>query len=247
MDKLKKKKRMQAMFLVAAVLIMWNIIQLINPEKTVRIACVGDSITYGAWVEDREKNCYPVVLQNLLGTDGYRVGNFGVNGATLQKSGDKPYWKQERYEQSLSYEADIVVIMLGTNDTKSVNWKNSDAFRKDYLSLIESYASLDTRPQIILVTPPSLFQIDETGQGTKAGADAVIAEESRVIHEIGEEKKLTVIDLYEMSGTHPEWFNEDGIHPNAKGAAAIAEAVAGQVQESMKEDRTAAERKMPLT
>lgn len=233
MDTVKKKKRKQALFLVAAVLILWNIIQLFNPKKTWKIACVGDSITYGAYVEEREKNCYPVILQKLLGTDSYRVGNFGVNGATLQKNGDKPYWKQKRYEQSLSYEANLVVLMLGTNDTKAINWKGSDAFRADYLELIGTYAALETKPQIILVTPPPLFKITGTELWVKADADAAIEEERRVIREIGAEKNLPVIDLYKLAGSHPEWFNDDGVHPNASGAAAIADAVAEQIRESV--------------
>ena len=52
--------------------------------ETTRVACVGDSITFGAGVKNRGKNCYPAVLGNLLG-EGYEVRNFGVNGATLLK------------------------------------------------------------------------------------------------------------------------------------------------------------------
>lgn len=236
MDEKKKLKRRQALFLVAAVLIMWNIFQLLNPDTTVKIACVGDSITYGSGIENREENCYPVVLQSLLGTDGYRIGNFGVSGATLQKDSDKPYRDQELYEKSLSYEANIIVLMLGTNDTKSVNWKGSDAFGKDYEDFIGTYEALAAKPQLILVTPPSLFKTGGEGQDEKADADALIEEESQIIRRIGQEKKIPVIDLHEMSGAHPEWFNEDGIHPNADGAEAIAEAVAAQIQDIVNAD-----------
>ncbi len=57
----------------------------------IRVACVGDSITYGAGVENRELNCYPVVLGKLLGPR-FEVRNFAVSGATLLKLGDKPYF-----------------------------------------------------------------------------------------------------------------------------------------------------------
>jgi hypothetical protein len=36
-------------------------------DPIIRVACAGDSITYGAGVEDREKKCYPVRLNALLG------------------------------------------------------------------------------------------------------------------------------------------------------------------------------------
>lgn len=226
----KRKKRAQALILVAIVLVAWNLIQMINPKKEVKIACVGDSLTYGMGVEDREENCYPMVLQNLLGTDSYTIGNFGVNGATLQKEGNQPYWKEKRYEQSVSLEPDIVVLMLGTNDTKEENWKGSEAFRKDYEALIEEYEKLDTKPTVILLTPPVLYQSGEIITDVRASSDSIVSEEAQVILEIGNEKELSVINLYELTGSHPEWYNTDGVHLNAEGAAAIADEVAREIK-----------------
>lgn len=226
----KRKKRAQALILVAIVLVAWNLIQMINPKKEVKIACVGDSLTYGMGVEDREENCYPMVLQNLLGTDSYTIGNFGVNGATLQKEGNQPYWEEKRYEQSVSFEPDIVVLMLGTNDTKEENWKGSEAFRKDYEALIEEYEKLDTKPTVILLTPPVLYQSSEMITDVRASSDSIVSEEAQVILEIGNEKELSVINLYELTGNHPEWYNTDGVHLNAEGAAAIADEVALEIK-----------------
>lgn len=226
----KRKKRAQALILVAIVLVAWNLIQMINPKKEVKIACVGDSLTYGMGVEDREENCYPMVLQDLFGTDNYTIGNFGVNGATLQKEGNQPYWEEKRYEQSVSFEPDIVVLMLGTNDTKEENWKGSEAFRKDYEALIEEYEKLDTKPTVILLTPPVLYQSGEMITDVRASSDSIVSEEAQVILEIGNEKELSVINLYELTGNHPEWYNTDGVHPNAEGAAAIADEVALEIK-----------------
>ncbi|MGN1140941.1 MAG: GDSL-type esterase/lipase family protein [Oliverpabstia sp.] len=226
----KRKKRAQALILVAIVLVAWNLIQMINPKKEVKIACVGDSLTYGMGVEDREENCYPMVLQNLLGTDYYTVGNFGVNGAALQKEGDQSYWEEKRYEQSVSFEPDIVVLMLGTNDTKERNWKSSETFRKDYEALIEEYEKLDTKPTLILLTPSVLYQSGEIIADVRASSDSIISEEAQVILEIGNEKELSVINLYELTGNHPEWYNTDGVHLNAEGAAAIADEVACEIK-----------------
>ena len=38
-----------------------------EPGSFIRVACVGDSITFGAGVEDRIANNYPRVLGKLLG------------------------------------------------------------------------------------------------------------------------------------------------------------------------------------
>ena len=50
--------------------------------RPVRVACVGNSITYGAGIANRQQNSYPAQLQYYLGAD-YEVRNFGVSGTTL--------------------------------------------------------------------------------------------------------------------------------------------------------------------
>src|SRR5690606_25963367 len=81
----------------------------------IKIACVGNSITYGSGIVDREHNAYPAQLRAMLG-EGYEVRNFGVGGATLLNKGDKPYRKTEAYADALRFKPDIVFIKLGTND-----------------------------------------------------------------------------------------------------------------------------------
>ena len=57
--------------------------------------CKGNSITYGAFIANRDQNSYPAQLQAYLG-DGYEVRNYGVSGRTLLTQGDYPYVKNER-------------------------------------------------------------------------------------------------------------------------------------------------------
>ncbi|MBQ2341699.1 MAG: hypothetical protein II385_03520, partial [Bacteroidaceae bacterium] len=120
--------------------------------KKVKVACVGNSITYGAFIDNREKYHYPAQLQGYLGEE-YEVRNFGLNGATLLLQGDYPYMKSPQYQQSLDFQPDIVIIKLGTNDTKPWNWEHKADFRKDYKTLIDSYRALSSKPRIILLTP----------------------------------------------------------------------------------------------
>lgn len=230
MDKNQRRKRMQALFLVAIVLVACNIIQMSDPVQDVTIACVGDSITYGYGLENREAECYPVVLQGIL-EDNYHVSNLGVNGVIVQKEGDQSYWDEDRYEQSRTCKPSIVILMLGTNDAKEENWKDSETFRKDYEAMIDSYLNLETKPDVILMTPMTIFSSDVSGESVKAASDEIIREEAQVIMEIAEAKEVSVIDMYQISSEHPEWFSADGIHPNKDGAAAIAKAVKDKMQQ----------------
>ena len=107
----------------------------------IRVACIGNSITYGYGLKDRDREAYPVVLQGLLG-NRYNVQNFGKSGATLLANGHRPYVKQEEYKQALDFRPDIAVIHLGVNDTDPRNWPNyRDEFVPNYRDLIDTLRS----------------------------------------------------------------------------------------------------------
>lgn len=185
-------------------------------KDLIRVACVGDSITYGAGVQDREKNCYPAVLQSLLG-DKYEVRNFGVSGATLLTTGNKPYVNERAYKAALEFRPHVVVIKLGTNDTKPQNWKHADDFTTDYKAFVESFTKLDTRPEVFLCTPvpayPANFGID--GDRIRTGVKPKV-------EDLGKTLKLPVINLHAALSNKKDLF-PDKIHPNADGAKLIAE------------------------
>ena len=180
--------------------------------RKVRVACVGDSITFGAGVEDRDKNHYPAVLGGLLGTS-FEVRNFGRSGATLSRAGDLPYWG--------TYAPDVVVIKLGTNDTKPQNWKGKEAFAKDLEALLDHFGSLRTKPgtKVWVCLPVPVF-------ATQWGINAKTLEEGvlPVLMDVCQRRKVPVIDLNDALAGHPEMF-PDTIHPNAAGARLMAHTI----------------------
>mgnify|MGYP001688824710 CR=1 FL=1 len=92
-------------------------------KKPIKVACVGNSVTFGYGFTNRETTCYPYVLQQLLGAH-YEVKNFGHSGTTLFSEGHRPYIQQPEYQAALAFKADLVVIHLGLNDTDPRNWPN---------------------------------------------------------------------------------------------------------------------------
>ena len=193
----------------------------VNPADyayPVRVACVGDSITFGLGIDDREWLSYPGQLQTMLGDD-WEVRNFGHSGATLLKQGNLPYWEQQAFRDALAFDPDVVIIMLGTNDTKPINWRNGDRFVDDCVSLIESFRALPSSPRIWLARPVPSFP------GNWDIADAVLKYE--VIPAIDAAAKRTgvpVIDLYAALADHGDKFF-DRVHPDARGSRLIAEKV----------------------
>jgi len=191
--------------------------------ETIRIACVGDSITEGAGLMNREKEAYPAVLQQLLG-ETYDVKNFGVSGRTLLSKGDAPYINEKKYKDALAFLPNIVVIKLGTNDTKPANWKHAEEFVADYTALIESFAKLESKPKIYLCTPVPAFP-GEWGIENSRIKDGVIPK----VLAIAKDKKRPVIDLYQALSGKAKLF-PDKVHPNAAGAKLMAQAVQKALQ-----------------
>lgn len=202
--------------MIARLLTAVLLLALPQAEK-IRVACVGDSITYGACVQDREKNCYPAVLSGLLG-DTHDVRNFGVNGATLLKKGNFPWWTHQAFRDATSFDPQIVVIALGTNDTKPVNWKGKADFEADYKALIEHFKALPSKPAVWLALPVPVLK--ESFAITKQGSE----EQQPMILKVAKEEGCSVIDLHTAVAS-PDLFDPDGIHPNASGAKKIAETV----------------------
>ena len=205
------KQAVFSIFLLSSVIIS-------RAESTMRIACVGDSITYGATIRDRANNCYPKVLGNLLG-ENYTVRNFGVNGATLLKNGDRPYWKLKAFNEVTKFDPNEVIVKLGTNDTKPQNWKHADEYAADYEAMIDHFAELPAKPKIWLCSPAPVYQT-RWGISEKSVVEGVIPK----VQALARRKGLPVIDLYSVLSGKQEMF-PDKIHPNAAGAKLMAEAV----------------------
>ncbi len=185
--------------------------------QKVKIACVGNSITYGAGLNPRDKNSYPGQLQAMLG-NGYEVMNFGVSGTTLLRKGNYPYWSTPQYLQALQSNADIVFIKLGTNDSKLINRKFYNEFETDYSNLIDSFRLLPSKPRVILLLPVVSFEKDSSQI-----FDPVITKEIIPrIRRVAFEKKCELIDLHPMF-LDKSWMIPDAIHPSSIGATLIAQ------------------------
>ncbi len=184
--------------------------------QPIRIACIGNSITYGAAMVNREKNAYPAQLQAMLGAK-FEVTNFGVNGATLLKKGNLPYWNTAAYSKALKSNPSIVFIKLGTNDSKSINRPFYNEFNQDYKELIQSFRQLPSHPRIILLLPLPSFLKDSSSIFNPVINNEIIPRIQQLAFETGCE----IINLYALFIDKADLF-PDKIHPSSLGATLIA-------------------------
>lgn len=184
-------------------------------KSPVRVACIGDSITQGSGAASGQS--YPSQLQAMLG-DSWKVGNFGVSGRTLLKKGDFPYWKENAYQEALKFAPDVVIIMLGTNDTKPQNWQFEAEFVADYTELVKSFQTLASKPRVYVCRPcpapePGNFGINETN----------LKEEIKRVDQLAKDHELGVIDMHAALAGKPQLL-PDRVHPNTEGAGEMAKA-----------------------
>ena len=180
-------------------------------SEPVRVACVGDSITYGHGIKDRAHDTYPGVLGSMLG-EKYDVRNFGVSGTTTMMGTDMPYMNEQAYKDALEFNPQIVTIKLGTNDSKPYNWN-------DLKTLIESFRALPSKPKIWLCLP-----VPAMGHAWSINDSIIYNGVIPYIKEVAQEENLPVIDLNTPFQGQRQYF-PDTIHPNEEGQRNIAEII----------------------
>ncbi len=205
-------------FLLFAVL-LFSSHALVRAQGIKKVACIGNSITYGAGIKNRPLDSYPAQLQRMLGKS-YYVRNYGFSARTMLQNGDHPFMKEPRFEKSIKWHPDIVIIMLGTNDSKPRNWdKHGKEFEKDYLKMITSFDTLSPKPEIYVVAPVPSFSDAYTIR------DKVIKDEVYpIVEKLAKEKGLHFIDLYHPLLGKGNLF-PDGIHPGPDGSFEMAKVV----------------------
>ncbi|CRH87591.1 GDSL-like Lipase/Acylhydrolase [Chlamydia trachomatis] len=190
---------------------------LVKGAGAIKVATVGDSLTYGYGLENREQDAYPSILADLLGSH-YQVSNFGLSGRSLQSTADFPYFNEKNAQLSLESDADIVIIMIGSNDSRGPYWSKA-RFVSEYREMVERYINLPSHPDVFLVVPPfvptSRFGLN----------NAIIRDElQEIIPKIAQEFDLSFINLYPLTEGKEAYYS-DGLHLTLLGNQLVAQTV----------------------
>lgn len=204
-------------------------------QAEIKVACVGNSITEGYGLNWDDKK-YPDHLQEILGSE-YKVQNFGNSGKMFHKESSESYWKQETFTKAYDFAPDIVVIELGTNDSKyfhdgkgsstGFNYYpqniSKEELQKDYEALIDTFAHQTQAPKIFATLQPYANNWDWFITDT-----AIVNQINPIIKAAATNKGVTIIDLHEQFNK-PEWLLDDNVHPNATGAKELAQIIANGI------------------
>lgn len=202
------------------------------PRKdAVRVACIGNSITDGCGIDMSSTYGYPARLQQMLG-DGYNVRNYGVSARTLLSKGDWPYVNEPEWTYAKDFRPDIVVLKLGTNDSKPQNWVHGDEFEADLRRMISQLKALDTKPEICLALPMKVWE-NSAGINDSIITNCIIP----IIRRVAKKEKAHIIDLHTPFEGDRALIQADGIHPNREGAAKMAGIIAGEIKKLEKDGK----------
>jgi acyl-CoA thioesterase I len=191
-------------------------------QDQIKVAFVGNSITQGPGREN--PGSFPLQVGKILG-DAYQVKNFGVGGRTLLKKGDFPYWNEPQFQQVKDFRPDVVLIKLGTNDSKPQNWAHKAEFVQDYLDLIAEFRNHMPKDGKVYVMLP----VPVTRENFGINPEIMNSEQRLMLFEIIQKSGAEVIDLYTPLQDKPELL-PDGVHPNAEGLTILARVISRRIR-----------------
>lgn len=189
----------------------------------IKVGCVGDSNTYGAEATDRSQYAWPVQIRGMLGNK-YETRNFGVNGALMMNHLNDAWKNKTAYSDNKSYNPNVIVIALGTNDSKDGYW-DAVKFKNSYVDLINEFKSYSAEPEIYMAIPIKAYS------STWFINDQTIREKViPTMKEISKEMGLPLIDLYSVTNNIASLMATDGIHPRDEGLRIMARKIADIMQ-----------------
>lgn len=216
-----------------ACVFLWSVSIAVSAQK-IKIACLGNSITFGATVAHPEIQSYPAVLCTLLKENSYpdyEVKNFGIGGATILRYGKPNLWHE--LDSVKNYVPDIVVIKAGTNETVSgprYNWEHVADFERDYGEFLNEVRKINPKCEIIICSP-----LDFSLKTKNLSADRLenlklrrprIWEIRKRVRRIARIHHTYFLDLTEPFKGKPDLITTgDGVHPNVEGYRYLASLV----------------------
>ena len=193
----------------------------------VRMAMVGNSITYGAGLPDPAADCYPSQLDTLLRAiygDSVLIGNYGVSARTMMKNSELPIWEENAFTDALELVPDICLILLGTNDSKPYRWDTwGDEFLGDYLSMIDTFKFRNPNTKFIVCYPPPIWKGHPYGTNyqDKHNDSVVVNEIIPLIDSVVTLTGATLVDFHTPFVDSLQYF-PDKLHPDKAGSGIMA-------------------------
>lgn len=203
-----------------------------STKEQIRIACMGDSLTWGAGSinnSNKTGESYPTYLQSELGEEKYKTTNYGILGTTVIKQdvykeyANNPkielnYAETTDYKKSLAQGEEIVIIQLGVNDAGEIaeimqnDSENANTIKIECLKMyktgleemLQSYFRLESTPFVILSNTAYDYAKVENDNEKTAQRLAVELEIAKINMEMAEKYGIPCVDMYAKTKAYGE-------------------------------------------
>ncbi len=186
-----------------------------DSQEVLKIACIGDSITYGSNANNVYRESYPAQLQQLYGGEA-NVMNFGNSGKCIRDSADDPYSRTTEYNGAMLFVPDIAIIMLGTNDSKTYQVPTIATMETAYIKLINALYEVNPSMTIYMATAPVAY--NSNFQISNSNIEKIVIPAQQ---KVAEQYDLPIIDMHEFTKNMSKNY-ADGIHPSSNGYTYLA-------------------------
>lgn len=214
-------------------------------EKPLFVSALGDSITYGEGVRDKNDNWTKLITADeRIG----KVQNLGFNGSMVGLSGSvmDAYSFQNRWSE-ISQSATVVFVLGGTNDYGSDSPvplgtkgdKEATTFYGAYDHLIRSIRDARPKAKILCATPLQRSDLGVDGDyDTENRLGYRLTDYCKALKEVCGCYDIPVLDLQNspsfvaVTETFQAMF-DDGLHPNKEGNRILAEEILTFLKENV--------------
>lgn len=193
----------------------------------INVSCIGDSITDGYGCSNATYCAWPAVLQRILWKD-YAVTNFGVSGTTMRTDHKDAYVDCGKYQPMIEAapDADITIIMLGTNDSdRFKSWGDDDTekYTSDYAAFLDSLTELNPNTKFIMMNCPEYY--GGTGKDGEFGSDRMVQIQKDLFETFKEEGRA--VSFFDMHTFTAEDMGSamfpDKLHPGDQGYSVMGQ------------------------
>lgn len=195
------------------------------------VACIGDSITYGATSTDPQYLSFPANMQRILWHD-YRITNYGHSGKTMRDDLQDSYMATETWQRLLADRTgyDLVLLMLGTNDShRDPDWDAEDdsRFKRSCKTLLKAVKEKNPNATFVMMNCPKYF--DPNGKFASPHIRELQLETAKWLNAGG--FRILFYDMYgftekEMGAS----LFPDNLHPGDAGYVVMGKGVAQLVR-----------------
>lgn len=187
---------------------------------------IGDSngAREGGWIDQLKTIRFQDKIINTA-ISGNTVGFVNNGKAELNTLGNIEKYLQENDPEK--NRLDKIIILLGTNDCKTIFADRQDEVVKNYRQLLEkikNYYAQAPMPEVILVSPPP-YGSDDLLQEKYKGAGQRVEKLTRAFAQVAKKNEMTFIDILTPLKPVFEYVSPDGVHLTPTGQQIIAEMI----------------------